>query len=358
MRIPDRTAGLSCEVTTPGALGPSERERWAEIRAATRSLESPFFAPGFAAAIGAVRRDCRVAVLREGGSIVGFFPFHAGLTRAALPLGRKLSDYQGAIVDGGLEWSPAALIRSCGLRSYAFDHLVGAQVEFRPYFTAVARSPVVDLAGGLDPYGGRPHEAGRAVSKEILTKRRRLERRFALRFTWHEPGRAALAALLHWKSEQYRRARVFDVFSRRWVVDVVERLHATQTADLAGVLSCLYADETLIAVHMGLRSGQVLHSWFPAYDRRFAKHSPGLVLLMTLIEAAETRGVHSVDLGKGDEPYKLRFANGSIPVGVGSVAAGRVNAAAARLARASWSIALRSPLYDRAHRLRQRLQMG
>lgn len=244
------------------------------------------------------------------------------------------------------------------MRSYVFNHLIGAQIEFRPFFTAVARSPVVDLAEGLDAYVHRQREAGRTVMQEIRTKTRRLDRRFGLRFVWHEAERAALATLVRWKSEQYRRTRVFDLFSRRWVVEVVERLHATQSPDLAGVLSCLYTDETLIAVHMGLRSGRLLHSWFPAYDHRFAKYSPGLVVLLAVIEAAATRGVRRFDLGKGEESYKPRFANGSIAVGAGSVDVGRASTAAARVTRTSWNLALRSPLYHQAHRLRQRLELG
>lgn len=337
---------LTAEITTPAGLGPAERQRWAAFRAADGSFDSPFFAPTFADAVGAARDDCRVAVLHQDGEMAGFFPFHAAAHGAARPLGRRLSDYQGAVVDRSLRWDAPDLLRACGLRSFAFDHLVEGQEGFRRYVAGLAASPTIQLAGGFDG----PHE--------IVVKRRRVERRDGLHFVWHDPTAEALAALVHWKSEQYRSTGVFDLFSRAWVVEMLARLQATQTDDLQGVLSCLYTDDGLRAVHFGLRSGHVLHSWFPAYDRSFAKHSPGLLLLFCIAQEAAARGVLTFDLGRGEEPYKRRFANGARTVGAGFVAARRRTAVATRVARGAWTVALRSPLYDRVHRLRQRLELG
>jgi CelD/BcsL family acetyltransferase involved in cellulose biosynthesis len=349
---------MDCEVTTPDAIGQDARRRWREIRRASGSLESPFFAYEFTAMIGASRRDCRVAVLTDDHSIMGFFPFHVGRTRVARPVGRKLADYQGAILDPAVDWDAADLIRLCGLRAYSFDHLVATQAEFRPFFDAIDQSPVLDLADGFDAYLRGQRGTGRGGPQEAQMKRRRLERRFDVRFELHEPDARALQTLLQWKSEQYRRTGVFDTLSRPWVVEVLERAHRTQTDEIAGVLSCLYADDALIAAHLGLRSGQLLHSWFPAYDVRFSKYSPGSVLLLAVAEAGPAHGIRTFDLGKGAEPYKLRFANASVSVGVGSVEAGRGSAVTGRVARGLWSLVLRSPLYTRVHRVRRRLEVG
>lgn len=351
--------GLRCEVVTPAELGAPERARWAEIRQASPELASPFFAYEFTASVAAARADARVAVLERDRAIVGFLPFHAGRTAIGRPIGTKLSDYQGAIVEPSVEWSAPELVRLAGLRAYSFDHLVAAQAPFRPFFARVDVSPVIDLSEGYEAYLRGQREAGRDDGlREAAKKRRRLERRFAVRFELHEPDRRAVATLLCWKSEQYRRTGVFDVLSRPWVIAVLERLHATQTDELAGVLSCLYADEKLIAVHFGIRAGCVLHSWFPAYDVEYAKLSPGLVLLQAIVEAAPAHGIRTIDLGKGSETYKDRLANRAIELGAGSLELDRASALAARLARAAWFVPLRSPLYTRAHRLRQRLQLG
>jgi CelD/BcsL family acetyltransferase involved in cellulose biosynthesis len=308
--------------------------------------------------VGAARRDCRVGVLRQDGSTVGFFPFHVGRARVARPIGRKLADYQGAIVDPAVEWGPEDLVRVCGLRGYSFDHLLGAQTQFRPFFDRVAPSPILDFTVGSEGHPHAPDQPPPHGPSEARRKWRRIDRRWGLRFELHEPDRRSLKTLVRWKSEQYRRTGQFDALSRPWVVEVLERAHATQTKDLAGVLSCLYADETLVAAHFGLRSGPVLHSWFPAYDVGFAKYSPGLMLLLAITEAAAADGVQIFDFGKGAEEYKSLFANRSIEVGTGSIEIGRASAVAARLARAMWSIPLRSPLYRHVHRLRRRLEMG
>jgi CelD/BcsL family acetyltransferase involved in cellulose biosynthesis len=337
---------LAAEITTPAALGPVERQRWAALRASDGSYSSPFFALTFADAVGAARTDCRIAVLREHGEIAGFFPFHAEARGRARPIGRRLADYQGVIVDRSLRWDAADLLRACRLRSFAFDHLVEGQDGFRRNVASLAASPTIDLTEGV------------AGPREIVIKRRRVERRDGLHFVWHDPTPEALAALVRWKSEQYRSTGVFDLFSRAWVVEILARLHATQADDLQGVLSCLYTDDGLRAVHFGLRSGRVLHSWFPAYDRSFAKHSPGLLLLSCVAEEATARGMQTLDLGRGEEPYKRRFANGARTVGAGFVVAGRHSAAGTRLARGLWTMALRSPFYHRVHRLRQRWELG
>lgn len=348
-------SSVTCEVTTAEALGPTELRRWAEIRASSPSLVSPFFTSEFTAIVAAARRDARVTVLADGGSLVGFFPFHVSKTRAGYPIGRKLADYQGAIVDPAVAWDAAELVRRSGLRSYTFDHLVASQQQFRPFFAEVDRSPVLELAHGYDAY---MHAVRRGGPREAELKARRLQRRFGLRFELHQDDRGALRTLMRWKSEQHRRTGTFDTLSRAWVVEVLERVHATRTDDFAGVLSCLYARDELIAAHLGLRSGRVLHSWFPAYDVRFAKYSPGLVLLLAIAEAASAHGIELFDLGKGAEEYKPRFANAATELGVGSVDVGRGSTVTSRIARMSWSRLLRSPLYSRVHRLRRRIQVG
>src|SRR5207248_8103260 len=127
------------------------------------------------------------------------------------------------------------------------------------------------------------------------------------------------------------------------------------TPRMAGVLSCLYADDELVAAHFGMRSGAVLHSWFPAYTPSLNRYSPGLVLLRMVLEAAPAHGVEVFDLGPGTESYKSRFANATLEVGAGWVAATRTSDLARRVSDRSWSAVLHSPLYRRAHRLRQRL---
>ena len=336
-------------MTTLAELGAVERARWEEIRRGDPALASPFFAFDFAAAVAAVRRDVRVGVLRGrgGGPIVGFFPFQVSRVGAGRPVGGKLSDYHGVIVEPGVSWDVRALLKGCGLRSLRFNHLIGSQRQFRPHFASVAASPVVDLDDPAKPPPGSPSQADR--------KRRRLERRAPLRLELRSASAGALRTLLEWKSSQYARTGAFDAVARPWVAELLERLRQTRTEFFEGMLCCLWCGDELVAAHFGLRSGRVLHWWFPAYDAAFARDSPGLVQIRMLLDAAPAEGIGVLDFGKGDEDYKTAFANGAIEVGIGAVETDRFSAARAAAARAAWDRVLRSRLYRPANHVRRRL---
>jgi CelD/BcsL family acetyltransferase involved in cellulose biosynthesis/trans-aconitate methyltransferase len=348
---------FTCEVTELASLGPAELACWDDIRRTTPGLESPFFTYEFCALVASVRSDARVGVLADSRSLAGFFPFQRDKTGHARPVGGKLSDYHGVIANPDLRWDARELLRAMHLRSYSFDHLACPGEVFGPYVRKLDASPFLDLSSGFSGYRQGARAARLGGPKEAEMKLRRLERRVGrVNFVFHQPQPSALDTLVLWKSRQYRQTTGFDPLSLRWVIDVVERVHATQTPTFAGVLSCLYVDGRLIATHLGLRAGSTLHSWIPAYDSDFAAYSPGLVLLLALAEAAAANGIRRLDLGKGPESYKRRFTSESTPVAIGSVQRGFLASAQARVSDAAWTAVLKSPLYNRAHPLRRRLQ--
>ncbi len=352
-----RTGLRSCAVTQIDSLGPMERARWEAIRRAVPALQSPFFTYDFCALVASVRDDVRVGVLSDSGALRGFFPFQRDAIGRGRPVGGKLSDYHGVIAEPELAWDPQDLLRAVRLRSYSFDHLAPVDGVFRRYVRAFDASPALELSAGFEAYREAARAAGLGGPREAAMKSRRLERRVGeLRLVFHEPDVRALKVLLHWKSLQYRRTTGFDPLSLRWVLEVIERVHGAHTATFAGVLSCLYAGDRLVASHLGLRAGAVLHSWIPAYDTELATYSPGMVLLLALAESAAANGIHTLDLGKGPESYKRRFATTGGPVAIGSVERGLLASATFRTSEAAWSALLSSPLYDRAHQLRRRLQ--
>ena len=75
----------------------------------------------------------------------------------------------------------------------------------------------------------------------------------------------------------------------------------------------------MLAAHFGIRSGGVLHWWFPVYDPQFATFAPGWILLRELIGAAPDLGVTRIDLGRGDDEYKRRAKTGDTIVCQGLV---------------------------------------
>ena len=98
----------------------------------------------------------------------------------------------------------------------------------------------------------------------------------------------------------------------------------------------LYADGQPIAGHFGLRSETILAAWFPAYDVRFARYSPGLIQHLGMAEAAAATGIQVIDLGRGDREYKDSLKSREL-----TVAEGRV-LRAAPAASAYWAV--RAPL--------------
>jgi CelD/BcsL family acetyltransferase involved in cellulose biosynthesis len=120
------------------------------------------------------------------------------------------------------------------------------------------------------------------------------------------------------------------LFAYPWIVALLKDIWQRQTEWFAGVLSVMYANDKIAAIHFGMKSGPLLHSWFPAYDVGLGKYSPGATLLLFILQHAAEHGVTRVDLGKGDEEYKLTLANAGVSLAEGVVETRIVSAALRR----------------------------
>lgn len=293
---------------------------WSSLQEADAAFASPYFSAQYARAVASVRDDVFVGVLQDGGRTVGFFPFQRDEAGVGLPVGGKLSDYQGVLIADDARWTAEALLAGCGLARWEFNHLLVSQRPFHRYHTRRTSSPAIDLSDGYEAYALERSRGGSHAIKKVETLRRKLEREVgALRYVAHAAESGVLSDLMNCKSAQYRRRDLPDIFSYPWVVNLMRRIHATQSAEFSGMLSALYAGDELIAAHMGMRSRTVWHYWFPCFRREFAKYSPGLVLLLGMIKSAPPLGVKLIDFGKSDNLYKQRFMNTAIPIAEGAV---------------------------------------
>jgi CelD/BcsL family acetyltransferase involved in cellulose biosynthesis len=68
---------------------------------------------------------------------------------------------------------------------------------------------------------------------------------------------------------------------------------------------------TLIACHFGFSYEGTYYFYKPTFNLRFAKRSPGQVLLRNVLIAALEEQTRTFDLGLGDEEFKMRFATGT-----------------------------------------------
>lgn len=306
---------MKITVVRPQDLGEAESHRWREIQKASPSLDNPFLSVDFALAMGRLRDHVRVAVIEDGGEIAGFLPHERHGFGVGRPLGGHLTTCQGLISVPELKIDPRDLLRACGLSAIDFDHLVAGQPTFAPYETDVRPAPVMDLSGGFDAYVERVRAGSAKNYKTVRYKERKLGReRGEIRFEWDSADIGTLRAVMAWKSDQYRRTGRVDRFAQPWIVRLVEELHSRRSDDFAGVLTMVYAGDTPVAGHFGLRTAHTLVGWFPAYDPAYARYSPGIMHHLHMAEHAANAGLHQVDMGKGGREYKEWLKTGVLMI--------------------------------------------
>lgn len=308
---------LRCTAVTD--LREADWRLWCELQRTEPLLESPYFRPEFAQAVASVRTDVEVAVLEQDGATVGFFPFQRGTLNIARPLAGKLSDYHGVIARPDLEFDAGWLVRKCGLAAWDFDHLV-AQPALDRFVTSREESPYLDLSAGYDEYCAKRRAAGSDVVAKTNQKARKLAREVGpLTFEYDSSDETVFQTLLAWKSAQYLRTGLADVFAYDWTLALLRRLREQASPLLAAPLSVLRAGKRTAAIALSLESGGILHCWFVAYDPELAAYSPGQAFFLRFAQEAAARGIRKLDLGKGDERYKWSLATAGVPVWEGSV---------------------------------------
>ena len=325
------TAGLRVSVVRPAELVGSQLDLWRGFQLADERLANPFLSPEFTLAVGRSRPGARVAVMEAGGAVTGFLPYERRALGVGRAIGSGIADCQGVVHTPGLQWDALELMAACGLAVFEFDHLLAYQASLEPYHALTEPSPVIDLGAGIEQYLA----AHASLDRQTRRSRRVAERELGpLSFELDVRDAGALKLLMEWKSAQYRRTGRFDRFARRSIAQIVEELMETRAAGCTGTLSMLYAGGVPIAGHFGLRSRTVLCSWFPAFDVRFARYRPGLVLFRSLIEASASLGISYIDLGKGHEPYKQDLKTGDIEIAEGWIERPATAAVLRRLQRA------------------------
>lgn len=344
---PARKRRVRLSVSRPQELSSGQLAAWRRLQDGDPALASPFLRPEFALLVADVRRDVAVATVEQDGEERAFLAFQRR-GRVGRPVGGGLSDVQAIVAEPGWDCDARALARAAGLAVLTFTHARADQLPFAPFHRRVAESPLVELDGGFEAYVRGRRAAGSNVVTQTMSHARRLERQLGpLRFVMHDPDPRSLNRLIEWKRHQYGQDRwggALDLFSRRWTVELLERVHAMQAEGFAGVLSALWAGDAMVAAHMGMRSATTLHYWFPAYDPAHAKLAPGRILLLEMIRAAAAAGIRRIELGAGDEGYKGRFANGAVAVASGFVGPPSIPLWNRRLWHAAEAVARRVPI--------------
>jgi CelD/BcsL family acetyltransferase involved in cellulose biosynthesis len=288
----------------PRELGRSEIAVWHSMQRAIPSLANPFLSPEFAMAVGRFRPAAQVAVLTEGQSIVGFFPFERRRLGAGVPICGWITPFQGVIHAPGAEWDPQELLRGCHISAWRFDNLIADQKPFMAYHSSIVASSVIDLSDGFEAYHAKLQAKSSRFCRELARRARKLEREFGeLRIMADSRDASVLHTLMDWKSERYRQTNHVDRFAQHWLVELLDTLLATRSAQFNGLLSALYAGDQLVAAQFGLRTEALLVGWFTGYEASFGKYSPGLIHIKRLAEEMAAAGVGTIDMGGGAKNY-------------------------------------------------------
>ena len=208
------------------------------------------------------------------------------------------------------------LLRVAGRRRVAVRPCARHADRARAVVRRVEPSPLIDLRDGYEDWACR-----RGVVAELERKRRRLARDRVDRF-----GSKSQPAI-RWCSIGSPPGSRLSTFARGSAIcspsrgSGLRRRAARQRRDelFSGRLSALWAGDDLVAAHLGMSSGPTWHWWIPAYDPDSSRYSPGAILLLEMVRAAAAAGSTVIDLGKGVQLYKTRFANAEIMMTAGLV---------------------------------------
>jgi CelD/BcsL family acetyltransferase involved in cellulose biosynthesis len=252
------------------------------------------------------RRDCRVTLAEVDGRV--FRVLRLGRARVVHDV-RFLDYLEPMPMSGGGEPVPRArfLRRAC--------HGVVPVERYEPE-PGILAAPLVrwERFPSFDDFVAHVEERSKSVFKTTARKARKLERELGpLRFERGIVDEKVLLRLFAWKSDQYRRTSLPDLFAAPTTRALFRNLVRAGAIELSG----LYAGDRLVAAHAGPRCDGRFYHWVPAYDPDpdLGKYSAGNVLNHELMRQSHAARDHTFDMLLGDEPYKWRYATHVAKVG-------------------------------------------
>ncbi|MCA9134082.1 MAG: GNAT family N-acetyltransferase [Planctomycetales bacterium] len=300
---------LTFETLTAAEIEDPLRADWSAMRSQTAAYRPPFFSHQFVEAVARFVPEVRVVVARRGSQTLAILPYQRHGSRAARPVGLGINDAHGLLTNADAEWQMAEFLQRSALTSFAFHAAPLALPGIANYELGRTRSFLADLT--VDPLGYENYlrKTSATIDRQGQKTRRLIKEMGPLRFEFDCRAPEMLQRLLQLKSDQYARTYTFDIFSVRWIQQLLFQLHRQTSAAVRGVLSVLFAGQTPVALHFGLLEADLLHYWFPVFDPRYAYASPGTQLFLEVSRSAQERGIRAIDLGYGEQAYKHKLTN-------------------------------------------------
>ncbi|MFK7735527.1 MAG: GNAT family N-acetyltransferase [Pirellulaceae bacterium] len=328
VRVVDETAKFA--LIPFERVSDSLRADWRDIRQSSSDFRSPFFSLAFHELVSSLNPGVEVACMQQGGRTRAILPLRRDSQGRAKPAGGGINDAHGLLCMPGFEVPFPEFLQRAGLRNYAFHAAPPESHEAKTFEMGRTRAFLADLTVDPDGYAAFLKKRSRTIEKQGQ-KTRKLGREVGeLTFEFQSPDRQVLERLIALKRSQYQRTHTFDIFSVPWIEQLLFALLAKNEGELQGVLSVLSAGGKPVAIHFGIREGDLLHYWFPVYDPDFHFGSPGTQLFLDVVRACERDGITKIDMGYGEQAYKHKLTNVITEMSYGLVEANPLRRAAFR----------------------------
>lgn len=298
--------GWQVDITDAKSLTAEDWAQWDEMRTSNPALASPYFDPAFTRMASEVSPRSAVAAFRRDGHVRGYFPFQRR-GAAVLPLGAPMNDYHGVIGRAGDVPSLKTVAALLKAPRFSVGAWVGSAAVGTPRRTMMATMP-----GGFDAWYAERRSTWGKYFKDKERARRSLETELGpIRVEIGLKDPELLDHLIGLKRDQYRRTGRHDIFACGWTRDLLHRLMTGEAEAFGGSLAAMWAGDRLTAVEYSLHGGEHYHFWFPAYEPKLARCSPGILLSLETMRMASARGSAVFDFGFGGEGYKKYFCDAS-----------------------------------------------
>lgn len=286
----------------------------------SQPLINPLNDPDYFACLAHAGMDTHLLVARESPYSL-YWPYQIQSHKGSQPAVKKISDCSQLVISPEAKIDPSSILRSAGLTFYEFDHLFEqTSFDVAPFAYYADPCYLIDISNGREEYLSDLATKGSKVAREARRKRNKMERELgAVRLEPASSDPADLRLLLDWKIEQLEQQGFGHCFREEWTLKFMQRHLAFQSANCQGKLSVLYAGDEKVAMHYGSWGTTAINSWIPAVNPMHAKHSPALCLYMNLIPEAESSGIQTIILGRGENQTKTRLANKTVNNYVGRI---------------------------------------
>lgn len=210
------------------------------------------------------------------------------------------------------------------------------QITLNP--SVIANTNITNLRKGWSPFIAKQNSLYPKFFKKIARLNRKLEKEHSeVVFTFNDKSEEAFHQLIAMKREQYVRTKLHDVLRPNWVKQMLDMLRHGKCKNIKTILSTLRVDGQLAAAEFNMQSSNLLHGWLTAYNPKFSKYSPGLLLTKRVIKAMPQHGLTLYDAGPGNSHYKKYFTNQLYPLAQGSIFAKTKVINPMSIMGASWS---------------------